>query len=155
MPDYTDFNRILNDAEFLRSKEKSGNLIKLLSPVFSTNADQITYTPASGKTFFHIKSKLYPLASITAPAAPGTATRRTDIAIMNDITQIDALSHYNLSWSGFAGGSSGGGMGTVAHQYESNIFDSLIGDGIKSFKLTSAATSGSYRVSMLGWIEDT
>ncbi len=51
----------LGDLEFLRDLELSGDLVHLLSSEFTANADQITFTPASGKTFFHIRSKLYPV----------------------------------------------------------------------------------------------
>ena len=155
MPDFTSFQERLNDIEFLRQKELDGDLIKIISSTFATNDDQITYTPANGKTFFHFESRLYPLSSLTQPASPGAATRSVTAEITNDATLVDVLSHYNISYTGFAGGSSGGGMGTSVGTYKSNVMDTLVGNGSKSYKITSSGINGTYRVSMLGWIEDT
>ncbi len=144
------------DLSFLRDKERAGDLVKLVSSEFSTDADQITFVPSNGKTFFFTKAKLYPVVDTMAGRAGGagfTATnRRADIEITNDGVVIDVLTHDSESWQHdflISGGPSGIG------QYESNIFDSLVGDGIKEFKLISTNTSGTYRVSLFGWLEDT
>jgi len=155
MPDFDSINQRLSDLEFIRQKELNGDLIKLISAPFATNADQIVYTPATGKTFFHFESKLYPLSSLTQPASPGAASRSVTVEITNNASVVDVLSHYNISYTGFAGGSSGGGMGTNVGTYKGNILDTLVGDAVKSYKLTSSGISGTYRVSLLGWIEDT
>ncbi len=143
------------DLSFLRDKERAGDLVKLLSSEFSTNADQITFVPPNGKTFFFSRARLYPVTDTVAlaPGAGGNTllTRRTDIEITNDGTIIDVLTHDHHSRQADANM----GSSTRTGQYESNVFDSLVGDGIKEFKLVSTNTSGTYRVSLLGWTEDT
>lgn len=145
----------LGDLEFLRDKELAGDLIHLLSGEFTTNADQITFTPASGKTFFHIKSKLYPVVNaISIPAgAPSdtTVNRRADVELTFDAVLKDVLTYdfesRQITDTGLGTGQTG--------QFKTNIFESMVGNGIKIIKLTSTNNSGTYRVSMLGWIQDT
>ena len=48
----------MSDYEFLAIKEFDGKLIHLVSSEFTGNAAQISYTVPSGKTFYHLKSKL-------------------------------------------------------------------------------------------------
>ncbi|MCH9657226.1 hypothetical protein K0U27_00790 [archaeon] len=147
----------MGDIMDLMRLEFQSKLIEILSSEFTGNADQISYVPASGKTFYHIKSHLYPVAD-TIDAnniGSGTSNRRADIEMSNDSAVIDVLTHDMESWAGHAGGSSGGGAGASAGKYESNTSDSLAGDGVKAFKLTSTNNSGTYRVHMKGAIFDT
>jgi len=143
------------DLSFLRDKERAGDLVKLVSPEFSADADQITFVPPNGKTFFFSRARLYPVTdtvTLIAGSLGNTAlTRRADIEITNDGTIVDVLTHDHWSRQADADMSSGVNTG----QYESNIFDSLVGDGIKEFKLVSTNTSGTFRVSLFGWLEDT
>jgi len=143
------------DLSFLRDKEKAGDLVKILSPEFSTNADQVTFIPPNGKTFFFSRARLYPVVDtitlIQGSLGNTQLTRRADIEITNNGTIVDVLTHDHHSRQADADMSSG----TKAGQYESNIFDSLVGDGIKEFKLVSTNTSGTFRVSLFGWLEDT
>lgn len=154
MPDYSDFNKKLSDIEFIRQKQIEGNLIKLVSTEFSGNADQISYVPASGKTFYFLKAKLYPVNDTTAPQLTSGAglSRRADVEITNDGTVIDVLTWDYQSYMVSTDDSAPTfGVG----QFDSNVFDSLIGNASKAFKLTSTNTSGTYRVTLLGWIENT
>jgi len=138
------------DLAFLQQKEQEGNLVKLTSAEFSSDADQITFIPPNGKTFFFIKAKLYPVVDTIATTLPaGLVNRRADIEITNDGVVIDVLTHDQEA------SNSGGGSASATGQRESNIFDSLDGNGVKEFKLVSTNTSGTYRVSLLGYLDNT
>jgi len=150
----------VGDLEFLRDLELAGELIHLLSGEFTVGADQITFTPASGKTFFHIKSKLYPVVDtiITGSSfgSPQTANRRADVELTFDTILKDVLTHdMETSFGNDSGNTTAEGNLGQTGQYETNIFESMIGDGIKIIKLTSTNNSGTYRVSMMGWIQNT
>jgi len=140
------------DLSFLRDRERAGDLVKILSPEFSADADQVTFVPPNGKTFFFSRSRLYPVTNVAIGNVNTNTlqTRQTDVEITNDGTVIDVLT-YNENARVAVNTS----MGQLTGQFESNIFDSLIGDGIKEFKLVSTNTSGTYRVSLFGWLEDT
>ena len=148
----------LSDLEFLAIKEYDGKLIHLISSEFTGNADQITYTPASGKTFYLLRCKLYPVVDTVLTGSGVTATnanRRVDVEITLDGTVVDVLTHdYETSY-GNSSTATASGLAANTGQYESNIVESLEGNGSKTVKLTSTNTSGTYRVSMLGIIEDT
>jgi hypothetical protein len=155
MPDFTSYqSQSISDLEFLRQKQLDGDLIHLISSEFTGNADQITYTPATGKTFYHIKSKLYPVDNTvfggTQSAGNHTANRRADVELTIDAVVVDTLT-YDFEVKDVNGVGQMDGIG----QFETNIFESLVGNASKAVKLTSTNNSGTYRVSMLGWIEDT
>lgn len=155
----------VGDLEFLAVKEFDGKLIHTVSSEFTGNADQITYTPASGKTFYVLRCKLYPVTNTIATTAPTTSTgdtttnRRCDVEITLDGTVIDVLTHdmesINGVWTGSGSTRNAEGSAGQAGQYESNIVESMDGDAVKAVKLTSTNTSGTYRVSLLGLLEDT
>ena len=154
MPDFDILNRKLGDLEFLRKKELDGDLINLLSAEFTTNADQVTFTPASGKTFFHIESKLYPVVDTIAITQSAT-NRRADVELTFDAVIKDVLTYdfeHTVNTSTTDNQKHGQGQ---TGQFKSNIFESMVGNGIKVIKLTSTNNSGTYRVSLTGWIEDT
>ena len=154
----------MSDYEFLAIKEFDGKLIHLVSSEFTGNAAQISYTVPSGKTFYHLKSKLYPVVDTVknGKGAVNTVTlsnRRVDleIQIQSDAAK-DVLTHDMESAQGSASVTNvaqGQGNAAVTGQYESNIVESFDGDGSKVFTLTSTNTSGTYRVSMIGIIETT
>lgn len=160
MPDISESESI-TDLQFLRNLEKSGNLISIISAEFSGDGDQITYVPANGKTFFLISAKLYPVVDsiITGgQTAINTRNRRADVELTYNSVVKDVLTHdmettygSNTSLSDFSQGNAG-----QAGQYVTTAKGiSLVGDGAKAVKLTSTNTSGTYRVALLGWIEDT
>lgn len=154
----------LSDFEFLSIKEFGGKLIHEISAEFSTNADQISYTVPNGKTFYHLKSKLYPVTDTIATGSggasssyPKTLNRRADVELTFDGTIKDVLTHdmetthgSNASNANVAEGNSG-----QAGQYETNLVESMAGNGTKQIKLTSTNTSGTYRVTLMGIIETT
>lgn len=148
------------DFAFLREKELAGDLIHLISSEFTGDADQITFIPASGKTFFHLKSKLYPVVNSIKTGASGsfvTESRRADVELTFDAVIKDVLTHdmqttHGTNASGATGSEGNAGQ---AGQYETNIFESMVGDGVKAIKLTSTSNVGTYRVSLLGWTENT
>ena len=146
----------VSESEYLAKKEFDGKLSKSLSAEFSGNAAQITITPASGKTFYHARSKLYPVVNtISLPAVSGgtnVVNRRADVELTNDSTVIDVLTYDFEGWQFGAVIAASSGP---ASQQETNIMDSLDGDGAKTMTLTSTNTSGTYRVSMIGFTEDT
>ena len=86
----------VGDLEFLSNLEIAGHLIKELSAEFTNNAAKITVTPASGKTFFHVRSKLYPVVDtiktgIAANNTVVTSNRRADVEITNESAVVDRL----------------------------------------------------------------
>ncbi len=153
----------LGDLEFQRDLELAGDLVHLLSSEFTGNADQITFVPANGDTFFHIMSKLYPvtnsIAMATANNSVTTTNRRADVELTFDSSLKDVLTHDFESVNGTVPNSgtvrSGAGSAGKAGQYETNIIESMVGDGIKSIKLTSTNNVGTYRVSLRGWVQTT
>ncbi len=144
----------LSDFEFLSIKEFGGKLIHELSAEFTTDADQVTYTVPSGKTFYHLKSKLYPVTDVFKTSAPNGGTRRTDVELTFDGTVKDVLTYYQRT-AHSTGGNGGAGSATSIGEFETNLVESMAGDGVKEIKLTSTGTAGSYRVSLMGIIETT
>ena len=144
--------RRLSDFEFLSIKEFGGKLIHELSAVFSTDADQVTYTVPNGKTFYHLKSKLYPSGSNIS--AGTTASRGVNVQLTLNGTVKDVLTFTQAS-AHATGGNGGAGSAAATGEFETNLVESMVGDGVKQIKLTSTGTSGSYRVSLMGIIETT
>jgi len=141
----------LSDFEFLSIKEYGGKLIHELSAEFSTSADQVTYTVPSGKTFYHLKSKLYPVSGVIGGGT--SSTKEVDVELTFDGTVKDVLTFYSKNHQ--QSGGTGGGSAASAIQSETNIVESMAGDGVKQIKLTSTNTTGNYRVSLMGIIETT
>ena len=71
-----------NDVEFRARKEKQGNLVSMISNEFTGNGDQITITPATGKTFYLIGIKLYPVTDVTVVGSDNS--RKTDVELTYD-----------------------------------------------------------------------
>ena len=151
-----------SEIEFLAKKEREGNLISEISAEFTGDADQITVTPASGKTFYLIGAKLYPVVdTVVGGAGTGGSTtlynRRVDVELTFDGTVKDILTH---DFETRAGSSSSfatfaQGQGGTTGQYQTLAKGiSMSGDGAKAIKLTSTNTSGTYRVAILGYYED-
>ena len=159
MPNLGDTTTAKNELEFLRDLEKNGNLISLVSSNFTGNGDQITYTVPNGNRFYFIESKLYPITDTATIAStnsisPIVTNRRVLVSltfdgVTKDILSYDQESRYNAVSSGNSSMSSSqtGNFQSTARGI------SLLGDGVKQVKLTSSSTSGTYRVSLLGWIE--
>ena len=150
----------MSDIQFLGQLEFNGELVDLISVEFTADADQISFVPAMGKTFYHVKSKLYPVVNsiITgASTAPQTQNRRADVELKFDNVLKDVLTHdmetthgSNIGLSTAAEGNAG-----QAGQYETNNHESMDGDGMKAILLTSTSTSGTYRVQLEGYTKDT
>ena len=139
-----------NDVEFRARKENQGILVSMISNEFTGNGDQITITPSSGKTFYLIGIKLYPVTGVAQVSAGG---KRTDIELTYDGTLKDVLTYeasaiaYISSNEGYANASNTGQLTGNA----SGI--SMEGNGSKQIKLTSTNTNGTYRVSIMGYYE--
>ena len=144
----------LSDLEYLAIKEFDGKLIKSLSSEFTGNATQITITPASSKTFYHLRSKLYPVIDVIALPGGGVGNsvinRRADVELINDGIVIDVLTLQMQARQADADM----GSSSVTSQLETNILDSLAGNGVKTMTLVSTNNSGTFRVSMIGILED-
>lgn len=140
-----------NDVEFRARKEKQGNLVSMISNEFTGNGDQITITPASGKTFYLIGIKLYPVTDVTP--AGSTVSRQTDVELTYDGTVKDVLTYsYNTHMRDQYRESSSSADSTG--QLTGNASGiSMEGNGSKQIKLTSTNTSGTYRVSIMGYYE--
>ena len=148
------------EIEFLAKKEREGNLVYSISSEFTNDADQITITPASGKTFYLIGIKLYPVVDtiITGNAqSPTTVNRRADVELTFDGTVKDVIT-YDMEAS-YGATLTGANYTTTGHAGQTGQYTglakgiSMAGDGIKTVKLTSTNTSGTYRVSILGYYE--
>jgi len=140
-----------NDTEFLARKQKQGNLVSEISSEFTGNADQITITPSSGKTFYLIGIKLYPVTDVSTIGSG--STRRTDVELTYDGTVKDVLTYTQRSqfYSTYRTGSS---AGDSTGQLSGNARGiSMEGNGSKQIKLTSTNTTGTYRVSIMGYYE--
>ena len=141
-----------NDVEFRARKEKQGNLVSEISSEFTGNADQITITPASGKTFYLIGIKLYPVTDVNIPSS-GSVSRRTDVELTYDGTLKDIVTYTAVSNSYLASGE-GFAHASNTGQFTGNASGiSMEGNGSKQIKLTSTNTSGTYRVSIMGYYE--
>lgn len=145
-----------NEWEFFRDLQKDGNIISLISSDFTGNGDQITYTVPNGKTFYLVKAKLYPVSNVIAISAlepDGSESRGTTVSLTFDGVTKDILTYTFLHHGNSSNlyNTKHGQFGTG--QFETNSFVSLVGDGVKQIKLTSSSTSGTYRVSLFGWIE--
>lgn len=140
-----------NDAEFLARKEKQGNLVSEISSEFTGNGDQITITPSSGKTFYLIGIKLYPITDVVPTG--GTVSRNTDVELTYDGTVKDVLTysfHTHMRDQYRESSSSAASTGQLTGNARGI---SMEGNGIKQIKLTSTNTSGTYRVSIMGYYE--
>ena len=148
-----------SEVEFLAKKERDGNLVWSISSEFTTNADQITITPVSGKTFYLVQAKLYPVVDSiitgSATASVTTSNRRTDIELTFDGIVKDVLTHdMETTYGSTVGGDHAQGNAAVTGQYNTLAKGiSMTGNGVKTVKLTSTNTSGTYRVSILGYYE--
>lgn len=141
-----------NEWEFFRDLQKDGNIISLISSDFSTSGDQITYTVPNGKTFYLVKAKLYPVSNVVVTTTDNdTQTRQCIVSLTVDGVTKDILTWYYEQRENSNNQQFGGAFGTG--QFETNSFVSLVGDGVKQIKLTSSSISGTYRVSLFGWIE--
>jgi|21_taG_2_1085346.scaffolds.fasta_scaffold02800_2 hypothetical protein len=139
-----------NDTEFLARKQKQGNLVSEISSEFTGNADQITITPSSGKTFYLIGIKLYPVTDVLTTS---NGTRRTDVELTYDGTVKDVLTFSSMSVYTYTY-RSGAGNSQNAGQLTGNTRGiSMEGNGSKQIKLTSTNTTGTYRVSIMGYYE--
>ncbi len=148
----------MGDIQFRGQLEFNGELVNLISLEFTTNAAQISFVPANGKTFYHIESRLYPVTD-TVPAlyvvnADTLTNRRADVELLFDTTVKDVLTH---DFHAFMGDTGGNGPGAAANtgQYETNNHESMDGNGSLAVTLTSTNTSGTFRVQMEGYIKDT
>lgn len=140
------------EVEFLAKKEREGNLVHSISSEFTNNADQITITPASGKRFYLLGIKLYPVVNTVVFTASAILNRRADIELTFDSVIKDILTHDHES--GDAGSNEGNAMDNAGQYTGLAKGISMSGDGAKTIKLTSTNTSGTYRVSILGYYED-
>ena len=152
----------LSDIQFLGQLEFAGELVDLISSEFTANAAQISFVPASGKTFYHVKSQLYPVVDTikTGATINGTTTenRRADVELLFDTTVKDVLTHDQETTHGIGGANNSAnasGNAAATGQYETNNHESMDGDAIKAITLTSTNTSGTYRVQLEGYIKDT
>ena len=142
-----------SEVEFLAKKERDSNLVWSISSEFTGDADQITITPASGKTFYLVGIKLYPVTNVAIGNITNNteSSRRTDIELTFNGTIKDVVTYNeNANVSNLGGQSMGQLTGQLTGMAKGI---SMSGDGIKTVKLTSTNTSGTYRVSVLGYYE--
>ena len=137
---------------YLATKQFEGKLFKEISSEFTTNAVQITRTIANGKTFYFVKAKLYPVVNtIFGDNNLSIKNRRADIEIKFDGTIIDVLT-YDFESNELGANRAAWGN---SNQLESLVVDSMIGNGVKKVEVTSTDTSGTFRVSLMGFEENT
>lgn len=153
----------MGDLQFLGQLEFDGELVDEISSEFTADAEQINFIPANGKTFYHVRSRLYPIVDTikTGVAAANTvvlSNRRADVELEFDGILKDVLTHDMESTQGSASVTNvqqGQGNATQTGQYETNTHASMDGTGSAAITLTSTNTSGTYRVQMEGYIKDT
>lgn len=163
MPDISEIDVSLlssGDLKFLQDKEDTGDLISIISNEFSGNGDQINYVVPTGKIFYLVSAKLYPVDDVVNMTVPNQAiaylSRRADIELTFNSVLKDVLTYFFQSVNGtnLANTSAQGSAG-VAGKLETNARGiSLTGDNVKAVKLTSTNVSGTYRVSLLGYLKD-
>jgi len=142
----------VGDKEYLSKKQFDGKLFKEISAEFVANAVQITHIVPAGKTFYLVSAKLYPVTNVvTATGALADVDRSVDVELKFDGILVDVLT-YTWHFEGDGGNRAAAGN---AGQFDSGIIDSFDGDGVKVIELTSTSTSGTYRVSLMGFEEDT
>ena len=87
----------MGDKEYLSKKQFDGKLFKEISAEFSGNAVQISHVVPSGKTFYLVSAKLYPVTNTVPPLyvvnVDTLTNRRTDVELEFDGTLIDVLTH--------------------------------------------------------------
>lgn len=134
------------DLEFLRQKEKEGNLISVTGTLSATG-ELVAYTPITGKTFHLI-----------------TASAFADGASDNDLIRWIVQVRNNTTVKDYLGGSSDsnltGDAGHGAQSFKTKsiiVADSLEGDGIKKYDLniSTYTAAGTVYGTILGWVEDT
>lgn len=155
--DLSEYGVTETEIEFLAKKEKEGNLVYQISSEFTGDADQITITPASGKTFYLVGIKLYPVVNaVVETAANGTRNRRADVELTFDSTVKDVLT-WDFEQTGSSSTVSNFHMSSEGVGQLTGLAKgiSMEGNGAKTIKLTSTNTSGTYRVAILGYYEDT
>lgn len=151
----------LSDWEFASIKQFQGKLVKEISAEFTGDAVQLSHVVTAGKTFYLLRARLYPVIGAASGSSTNVSStlKRTDVEIQFDGGAIvDVLVWQALATHGTtqtAAVPEGSGNANGAGQFENNIIDSFDGDGIKALTFTSTNTTGTYRVSLLGFEEDT
>lgn len=146
----------VGNIEYLSKKQFDGKLFKEISAEFGGDAVQISHIVPAGKTFYLVSAKLYPVIDtviIANQIASPIQNRRADVELKFDGVIKDVLTH-DMESGNTADFDTGIGAAN-AGQYDTNIIDSFVGDGVKTVELTSTNTSGTYRVSLMGFEEDT
>jgi len=143
----------LGDLEFLRDREKAGELFTELSATFTTTGDKITRTVPSGKTFFLVK------ASLIVYGGQGDSDAQCLCTIDFDGTPEDAITYEAGFFIGAQAGfdrAAGGMRATIGKAETSVAGKSLVGNGVKTVKINvNTILNGTFRVVLVGWEETT
>ena len=160
MPDYNILNLKLGDIEFIRQKVLDGDWITVTGDINAVN-DNITYTPASGKTFFFYDAKI----TITGHPDPAEgiglgghivaknaiqAELRID-TVTKDTANVGALTSAEVNSSRWAYGN---GYNLISQSF--NVIGLFMdGNASKVVEIRNILDDGSAIATFSGWIEDT
>lgn len=133
---------------FLKRKMDDGDIIDVTGTRSATGV-LVSFVPASGKTFYLLK------ASMIAELDANTGDSKVVSQVRNNTAVKDWLGSFNEMKA------SGSGVGGAGQQgkTDSVIFDSLVGDGAKSYDINISVyvvpDGGITYGTLHGWIEDT
>lgn len=134
----------LSDVEFMSIKQFEGKILKGEGSLGATGT-LTSVTPASGKTFYLAEAKAE-FDSVTI----ATATQRARVELQNNAIIVDELySSVRVSGSNF-------GAGTPNQSKSIIKGDSLVGDGIKVYRLQVVVFTNYALVhgTIIGYIEN-
>lgn len=150
----------MGDIEFIRQKTLDSNWITVTGAIDAVT-NEITYTPASGKTFFLYEAKITMNKNNIAVGsfnATQTITDQTTAELKIDNVTVDT-GHIGLSEkvSSSAPSNAGGGGGFGLNSESRFLCQGqyLVGDAAKNISIENVDDDGSCTATMTGWIEDT
>lgn len=143
MADFAQYALAESDIQFLKKKQDEGNLI-IQTGTLSTTGELVSYTPATGKKFYLARAKS--VADITAVDGNVIAELQNN-GVVKDYFIERARSSLGFQERGLTHTPSG--------SYSIIQGDSLVGDGIKKYRIniTSLTSATAFGI-LLGWIED-
>lgn len=152
MPDTTFFQRKGGDLEFLRNREKDGDLVTAISGLISATGVAVSFVPASGKTFYLLAARIVRVAGIDL-------TGNVEWNCQAEVRFDTAIKDY-MGWSGSTeeGAGEGPGAGWGGDSHSIVVGKSLIGDAVKAVDINVIAwvsTPQRGRATIIGWLEDT
>jgi len=142
----------MGDYEFITDKVKAGDWIELTGPI-NAITDEISFIPASGKTFFPNEASIVMTANPNVPVSGGTRDQIVAALKIDTITKDKAKIGIDVELSSL--NNAGGGFGTQSKSYFNARGLSLVGDGFKAITIENIVDNGFADATFSGFIEDT